>query len=513
MKKPTVTRRYHAALPWVRAAVFAAASWLALATLGFYPPFVGPVAALTVGALGLVAPGVGVLVFLVAAGIPLLAGDIIAGAVFLALGFSAIQYLSDDHGRAFVVIALSFAATVLHAQWAIVVLAGFLFGASEGAILAFITCLVIQGAGLLLGLEAVAEVPVGGVRPALVSLEALRSIDAPLAFGWLPGSLARLDVARAIGSVTGMSAPILFSIQPFVWAVGAAVAGLLRRPVGDPRRATMSFVAAAAGTATLAVCSAGVGLALGGPVPLSDYAIATAAALAVALAGVAASEYLFTPSMTEPAPTAADDADVDELLRMIATAEEELTAKHTMSRTVLITDMKSFSRLTQELGSTETAKLVQRHRDLLLPIIGAHGGKGKSTGGDGLLAAFETPAEALAAAAEMQQTLADYNARRSGEEAVLIRAGIAIGEVVLDKGGKPFLGDALNLAARVMALADGGQVFTSRTVLERGGGTAAFGAVSHGTFNLKNIAVPVEVVEILWRQDQEARPPHPEDED
>jgi adenylate cyclase len=169
--------------------------------------------------------------------------------------------------------------------------------------------------------------------------------------------------------------------------------------------------------------------------------------------------------------------------------------------------MKAFSRMTQELGSTETARLVQRHRDLLLPIVEKAGGKGKSTGGDGLLAAFDTPTLALGAAVEMQQALAAYNSSRPGEEAVLIRAGIASGEVVLDKGGKPFLGDALNLAARVMSLADGGQVFATGDDAASAG-TLPFGSVSHGEFRLKNITMPVDIVEVLWSSDQQGRAPH-----
>ncbi|HEX9092464.1 MAG TPA: adenylate/guanylate cyclase domain-containing protein, partial [Coriobacteriia bacterium] len=165
------------------------------------------------------------------------------------------------------------------------------------------------------------------------------------------------------------------------------------------------------------------------------------------------------------------------------------------------------SRMTQELGSTETARLVQRHRDLLLPIVEKEGGHGKSTGGDGLLAAFDTPAAALKAAVLMQRALADYNAKRPGEDEILVRAGVASGEVVLDRGGKPFLGDALNRAARVMSLADGGQVFATREDTEAAG-PAPFGSVSHGEFRLKNIAAPVEVIEVLWSEDQQARPPH-----
>jgi class 3 adenylate cyclase len=192
---------------------------------------------------------------------------------------------------------------------------------------------------------------------------------------------------------------------------------------------------------------------------------------------------------------------------MISTAEEELASKHTVQRTVLITDMKSFSRMTQELGSTETARLVQRHRDLLLPIVEKSGGRGKSTGGDGLLAAFDAPAAAVGATIEMQRALAAYNASRPGEDAILIRAGIASGEVVLDKGGKPFLGDALNLAARVMSLADGGQVFVTG-VDAAAAGTLPFGSVSHGEFRLKNITEPVDIVEVLWSADQQGRAPH-----
>lgn len=43
----------------------------------------------------------------------------------------------------------------------------------------------------------------------------------------------------------------------------------------------------------------------------------------------------------------------------------------------------------------------------------------------------------------------------------------------------------------------------------RPAGTLPFGSVSHGEFRLKNISAPVGIVEVLWRADQQARPPHP----
>jgi len=507
-RTPTALRRNRAALRWLRAAAFAVVTYLGAAAFGFYPAAVPPALALVVGVLGLLAPGMAVLAFLIGVGIPMLAGDFVAGAVFLVLGVGTIQYLSDAHGRAFLVIALAFVATLVKAEWAVVALAGFLLGASDGAVAALIACLVIECAGLMFGVRSLGTVATGGSTP-LVDLQAISSIETPLSFGWVGPALARIAPTAFLDTVAGARDAALLAVQPLLWAGAAALAGSARRPAGDPRRRALALAGVAGAVVALAAFSAGVSLAFGGPLRPASAAVAGAVALLVGLVGAAVSEWVFTPELvrTRNQGTSAEDADVDELLRMISTAEEELASKHTAHRTVLITDMKSFSRLTQELGSTETAKLVQRHRDLLLPIIERAGGRGKSTGGDGLLAAFPTPSAAIGAAVGMQQALEAYNASRPGEEAVLIRAGIASGEVVLDKGGKPFLGDALNLAARVMSLADGGQVFTTGSDAQTAD-ALPFGSVTHGSFHLKNIAHPVPITEVLWRADQPARPPH-----
>ena len=106
----------------------------------------------------------------------------------------------------------------------------------------------------------------------------------------------------------------------------------------------------------------------------------------------------------------------------------------------------------------------------------------------------------------MQQALAEHNAEHPGEREIWVRMGLASGEVVLDNGGRPFIGAALNLAARVMNLADGGQVFATGDVAAE---AAQAGLVSRsfGDFELKNIAKPVEVVEILWAEGQEPQRP------
>jgi class 3 adenylate cyclase len=523
MSTSKVTRKNAGLLGWLRAIAFATVTYWALAgplplaapRLPFYPSVVAPIIALVVGALGLLAPAVGVLVFVAAIGLALSAANLLVGILFMVVGFSTIQYLGDDQGRAFLVITLAFLASLVHAEWAIVVLAGLLMGPGEGAIAAFIACLAIEIAGALFGAPVMGVLAVGGVSPALVDpakLAALSAAGQSFTFGWVSAQVANMHPTSLLGAFTGLKYLILFVIQPFVWAGAAAFTGVLARPVGDPKRQMTAFASVGAGIAALAAVSAVLMLLLAGPIPISGIAVATAISLVVGLIAVAAEEFVFTaqaPAEARPASMSAEEADVDDLLRMISSAEEELTSKHTVAKTVMITDMKSFSRITQERGSVMTAKLVQRHRDLLLPIVEKAGGKGKSSGGDGLVAAFDDTGSALRAAVEMQRALSDYNAGRPGDEEILVRIGIASGEVVLDKGGKPFLGDALNLAARVMSLADGGQVFTTRAAADSAG-TLPYGSTSHGEFRLKNISEPVEVVEVLWRDGQQGAAPHVE---
>ncbi len=500
-------RRHSAALPWLRSAALAGVTYLALAALAFYPPSMSPLLALAVGGLGLLWPGIGVIGFLIAVGIPLLAADLLAGGLFLVLGFAMLQYLSDSHARVFLVIGLAFAATLVRAEWGVAVLAGYLLGASEGAAAAFLACLVIEAAGLLLGARSLGTLATGGTAP-IVDPKALASLHAPLSFGWIAPSFARIQPENFMRTVTSARDLVLLGVQPVLWAGTAAMAGVLRRPVDDARRRTMAPATTGAAAAALALLMWGASWFLKGPVSTAALAIAAVGAVVVAAVGAGVVEWVFpvVPKTRERGSMADEEADVDELLRTISAAEETLTNKHTVNKAVLLTDMKSFSRMTEELGSTETAKLVQRHRDLLLPLIAQAGGHGKATGGDGLLAAFDGTAQALRAAVSMQKALADYNAARQGQDAVLIRAGVASGEVVLDKGGRPFLGDALNRAARVMSLADGGQVFTTQKDLSEAGDLQV-PVVSHGCFQLKNIAESVEIVEVLWGADQKARPP------
>lgn len=503
MARPTV-RKNAPLLRYLAAALFAASVAMLLRGSSFYPAWLLGVLALSTAALALVSPAMASLAAVIVLALPVLALDLIAGLVVLIAGIAATQYLATGTAAGFLLVmlaGLSFSLG-LSAGWAFAALAGYLLGRGRGAASAGSMAVLVIGAGLLVGADAVGSLATGGSGSGLIGAATVPQ-DA-LAFGWLPEAIRAADPGRLVDLLVAADNPVLLALQPVLWAVAAVAAGIVR----DLKTRLSPYLAVLGAVGLLAAGSIGLDAIFAGPLELADLLITGTISALVALAVVAVTETAFPALARVAAPAApaasaasAEDADVDELLRMIANAEDELTTRHRTQAVVLITDMKSFSAMTEQLGSVESAKIVQRHRDLLLPIIGRNHGKGKPTGGDGHVAAFDSSRDALSAAIEIQRALDDFGKSERSSQEILVRIGIAAGEVVLDKGGRPFLGSALNLAARVMDLADGGRILVT------GGAAATSGfaepvLMPHGEFKLKNIAEPVPVVEVAWRDGQ-----------
>jgi len=498
---------------WIDAIAMAAITWAALNGMQVRPAWFGAALALVVGVLALATPELAVLVAVVVVCVPVLAAQPILGLASLIVAVISVRYLGADGGRGFLILGISAIGAFLGPVWAGVALAGCLFGAADGALAAGIACVILEVIGIILGRPAIGVTITGGPPAALL---AFNHMPANLfAVAWLREAFASLDAAgvnRLVGAFSGITQPTALVIQPLAWAAGASAAGLAREQAKRKKNTLLSALAAAIGAGVPALGAALVFAIVAVPVPWPRIGTAFAGSAFIAVAVIVVWELLIRPPQTAPVPAVrrvsmtSEDADVDELLRLIATAEDKLTSQHTTTKVVLITDMKSFSAMTEEDGSVATAKAIQRHRDLLIPIITSHGGAGKSTGGDGLVAAFETPTTALTAAAAMQRALLEHNAAHPAEREIWVRMGLASGEVVLDNGGRPFIGAALNLAARVMNLADGGQVLATGEVAAAAE-DAGLSGITFGEFELKNIHRPVEIVEILWAEGQEPHDP------
>jgi adenylate cyclase len=165
---------------------------------------------------------------------------------------------------------------------------------------------------------------------------------------------------------------------------------------------------------------------------------------------------------------------------------------------VLAADVVGYSRL---MGIDEEGTLAQlkaHRRALVDPKIKDHRGRIVKTTGDGMLVEFASVVDAVRCAVEVQLGMAERNAGVPPERRIQFRIGINIGDIIID--GDDIFGDGVNIAARLEALAEPGEVWVSRTVREQVRDKLAFAFDDMGEREVKNIARPIKVYRIAAKE-------------
>src|SRR5271169_6671128 len=129
---------------------------------------------------------------------------------------------------------------------------------------------------------------------------------------------------------------------------------------------------------------------------------------------------------------------------------------------ILAADVAGYSRLIGVDEQSTLARLKAIRADLVDPAIAVHGGRIVKTTGDGLLAEFASTVDALRCAQEIQASLGQQNLQMAPDGRIELRIGINQGDIVVDEGD--VFGDAVNIAARLEALAEPGGICVSARV-------------------------------------------------
>jgi class 3 adenylate cyclase/streptogramin lyase len=143
---------------------------------------------------------------------------------------------------------------------------------------------------------------------------------------------------------------------------------------------------------------------------------------------------------------------------------------------VLFTDIVGSTAIAAEMGNARWSELVSRHHRLIRREVRRFGGHEQDTAGDGFFVTFERPVDAIRCAVASAEAV-----RALGIE---IRAGVSFGQLELVEGKAGGL--IVNTAARVMAVAGGGEVLVPASVRDLVPGTGISFA-DHGTHHLKGI--------------------------
>jgi class 3 adenylate cyclase len=170
---------------------------------------------------------------------------------------------------------------------------------------------------------------------------------------------------------------------------------------------------------------------------------------------------------------------------------------HAEMRTFLFTDLERHTEMLQRLGDVAGRAALREHERSAQLAIGRHGGVAIKGTGDGFLASFGSAQRALACAAELQHACAEHTVDGWGE--LKVRIGINAGEPIAED--RDLFGSSVNLAARITALATGGQVLVSNVVKELVAGKA-FEFHDRGETTLRGFDHPTHV----WELDYETTP-------
>lgn len=165
---------------------------------------------------------------------------------------------------------------------------------------------------------------------------------------------------------------------------------------------------------------------------------------------------------------------------------------------IMAADIVGYSQLMAENEASTYAKLRAAFDELIDPTIARHGGRIVKTTGDGFLAMFPSVNEAVDAALAIQEGF--------DKGPFELRIGINLGDVIEDDGD--VYGDGVNVAARLEAMCDPGQIFVSGAVVMAADRNSADRFVRIGRRWAKNIPELLNVYRVRragsqwspWRQ-------------
>src|SRR6516225_507258 len=158
---------------------------------------------------------------------------------------------------------------------------------------------------------------------------------------------------------------------------------------------------------------------------------------------------------------------------------------------ILAADVAGYSRL---MGADEegTHERLQAHlRELINPKIGEYRGRIITNTGDGFLAPFASMVDAVRCAVEVQRAMADRNKGRPPEHRIEFRIGINLADPTVD--GDDICGDGVNIATRLVALAEPGGICISQMVRDRIRDEFPYIFEDRGEHSIENVARPVSV--------------------
>src|SRR5712691_3253613 len=160
----------------------------------------------------------------------------------------------------------------------------------------------------------------------------------------------------------------------------------------------------------------------------------------------------------------------------------------------MFTDLVGYTAMAQRNESL-ALELLERHNTMLRSIVKQHRGREVKTVGDAFLLEFGSALEAVLCAIEIQSVLDEQNKLVGGTERILVRIGIHVGDVI-HRGGDVF-GDAVNIASRIVGVAEQGGICISGQVYAQVVNKLEYPLLKISGQTLKNVAQSIDLYRVV----------------
>ncbi|HYC13560.1 MAG TPA: SUMF1/EgtB/PvdO family nonheme iron enzyme, partial [Stellaceae bacterium] len=162
---------------------------------------------------------------------------------------------------------------------------------------------------------------------------------------------------------------------------------------------------------------------------------------------------------------------------------------------IIAADIAGYSRLMGMDEEGTHARVTRFRRELIDPTIAEYHGRVVKNTGDGFIAVFDSPVEAVRCAIVIQQSVTGRNATLQAQQQINYRIGVNLGDVIVEP--EDVYGDGVNIAARLEQMAEPGTVYISGGVYEQIKNKLVCGYKALGDKRVKNITDPVTVYRVL----------------
>jgi class 3 adenylate cyclase/YHS domain-containing protein len=160
-----------------------------------------------------------------------------------------------------------------------------------------------------------------------------------------------------------------------------------------------------------------------------------------------------------------------------------MNSREPESATFVFADIAGYTALTEAHGDADAAELAAQFCRAISEVAAANGGEVIKTIGDAVMVRHDVPADAVTLG------LAAAHDVIAGHGFPAVRVGMHHGTAIAREGD--WFGATVNLAARVAAVAAGGEVLVTGTVRERAGELEGVEFQSRGEQRIRNVAAPV----------------------